>query len=498
MPSLQEIAGVFSSKAQIEAIEEDSVRVNASFSLDHLESGIEASDLRSFLFSFPRRDKVNVVVRVGALDGATCSSSHMDQLESQLSALYSVCEAADGDEGITVEISISKSFDTEGAASIYSEREFFDWLTKLSLKEQLSWISDAIAKHGCIYLNEQVEGAIPWGTPTVRFNSFQPDAHSYQPFDRQSLLLRQSDLVNFSDASTVAVSPYDLVLVEPAKNKVATSLFNSLLRSSMVIAVADHCRFEDGGKALHGRFRGVRVLDSRVGSSNDDIGTVQSCYSIFSWLYSGGEISDKAGLLRNIISLRTSLEFDDAVLHSARSGYELYLKENISRYIDLKNRVTDYLDSVKNQMDEKVDSLTKTFSGSVIAMITFFVTVIISQSGQGTQFSEFVGKEVLVLSYAFGIVSLVFLISTNISINSSKERIRESFLRLKKRYSDLFCPEDLSRVFSEEEDLKPMLSSCSRRQVIISGFWILTLIILLWAVTALANDPVAYLKSLIP
>lgn len=496
MPSLDDIAGLFASGFRREELVEDSDRVSASYTLEHLEKNVSADELKAFFDEFPQRDRVELVVEVGGLEGGRFGHAFIDNFESDLKGLETVTSTAQSDDEIALSIAIRKLPDEDGYLSLYDSPSFFEWLTGLSLYDRLAWFTDKLRHSQPIKFAEQIAEPVPWGTPSISANGFEPNQKTFELVDRTKVITKQGELVNFSDASAIEVSPYDFMeLATPPTEKIR-GLLNSLLRATTVLATADHCHFSTDQSTLHCRYRGVRLRDWSMTSENEAVGSPSACAEIFYWLYSGGEMSDKAGLLRNILSLRDSLEFDDAVLHSARSGYELYLKENISRYIDLKNRVTDYLDEIKGRLDQKADGLTKSFSGSNIAMITFFITVIIAQSGQSKQFSDFVTKEVLFLSYAFGLISILYLIGSIIGINSSIKRIEQSFSALKERYSDLFSPDDILKVFSEQRDLLPVVKECKKHRFWISFFWILTVLIIVATVSILSDDFINYLSAL--
>jgi len=61
---------------------------------------------------------------------------------------------------------------------------------------------------------------------------------------------------------------------------------------------------------------------------------------IFDWVYTDGNYTDKIGLARNLISIHLKndnlLTLDEGTIHSLESGYDIYLKDNVKQYIEIK------------------------------------------------------------------------------------------------------------------------------------------------------------------
>ena len=66
-------------------------------------------------------------------------------------------------------------------------------------------------------------------------------------------------------------------------------------------------------------------------------------YKIYDWIYSGGSSIDKAIIARNIICLHCKyeplLKLDSKVLLSIQSSYNLYLKDHVIQYLEMKTKL---------------------------------------------------------------------------------------------------------------------------------------------------------------
>lgn len=482
---LQETSRLFSATPALGSLVEDWSSVTASYLLKNLEHSVSVESLRSHFSKLPEGDIANVKVFIGEED-IGFSSTKLDELEDNLSTLNAYHEDASPETSFHIQVTISKSFDSQGCLSVYSTPDFVSGLRRYPLRDLLALFSVKLAENKVLRfraldcLNEK------WGTNAIYFNGFVSPG-----FDREAVLAKQTGLVNFADASAVRLTPYDFYLTERPKNPEICDIFDEILKVTSLLAIANSCCFSDDDGSLVGQFQGARSLRASVGLRDESAGSSNDHFKLCSWIYSGGECSDKIGLARNIISLANSFRIDENVINSVCSGYEIYLKENVSRYIDLKNRISDFLENSRTKFDDKAESMTKTFAASLVAIITFFITVVIVRSGSGKGFEGFITQDVLYLTFGFIAISVIFLIAANIGIVLSRGRFRDTFERLRRRYQDLLAPDDLEKVISKEEDLDPILKSCTHRQIVISLSWIVTLVIIGTVVLYLHSLPTA-------
>lgn len=362
---LQDTARLFSATPTLESLVEDWNSVTASYFLGNLEHSISAADLGLHFSRLPEGDIANVKVFIGEED-IGFSSAKIDEIEDNLFTLNAYHEDASTETSFRILVTISKSFDSQGCLSIYSTSDFVSGLRKYPLKNLLALFSGRLEESKMLQFRVLNCPDEKWGTNTISFNGFV-----LPNFDRCAVLAKQIGLVNFTDSSTVRLTPYDFYLTERPRSSDICDIFDDILKVTSLLAIANSCRFSDDDERLVGQFQGARPLRASIGLRDESAGSSNDHFRLCSWIYSGGECSDKIGLARNIISLYSSFNVDKNIISSVASGYEIYLKENVSRYIDLKNRISDFLEASRTQFDEKAEAMTKTFATSLIAIITF-------------------------------------------------------------------------------------------------------------------------------
>lgn len=101
-------------------------------------------------------------------------------------------------------------------------------------------------------------------------------------------------------------------------------------------------------------------------------------YSLYLWAYSS-KTSDKLGILRNIsslylkgdpaINLTLFCENIEDILNSAKSSFEIYLKENVKLYFDQKKKIEESVQSKVKEITQEISSVLDSMNKNVFAAI---------------------------------------------------------------------------------------------------------------------------------
>ena len=85
-------------------------------------------------------------------------------------------------------------------------------------------------------------------------------------------------------------------------------------------------------------------------------------------------------MARNIISIdfRNSLNnIDDKTLASIKSNYNIYLKENVDRYIELKNQITNNILDLSMKSRDIIAEFSSNFKNAFMANLSFIFSMFI-------------------------------------------------------------------------------------------------------------------------
>lgn len=144
----------------------------------------------------------------------------------------------------------------------------------------------------------------------------------------------------------------------------------------------------------------------------------KTLYNIYDWIFTDGNYVDKAVIARNIISLHCKycsvLDIDSTIFISISSNYGIYLKENVSQFLEAKTKVSEFISNIGNKTTESAYELLNDFKKNIIAVFSFILTVILVNMVSEHPLENLLTKEItmimeliLVGSVAFFLISLI-------------------------------------------------------------------------------------------
>jgi hypothetical protein len=167
-------------------------------------------------------------------------------------------------------------------------------------------------------------------------------------------------------------------------------------------------------------------------------------------------------LAKNIITLSLK-DFDSfklipGISDSIKSNFAIYLKENIYKYIDIKNRISDQLIEHSNRISKAIETFSDTFKNNLIGFITFFISVIVINSIASKSIIYVFNDTIASISYVILLVSACYLLFSLHELDMKEKRFHSSYKNLKTRYQFLLTAEDIANVFNNnkanEDDLQ--------------------------------------------
>lgn len=163
----------------------------------------------------------------------------------------------------------------------------------------------------------------------------------------------------------------------------------------------------DGFKSLNYTFDVTKLSNFIM-----DHKTLNRYYETYEWILSGGYVSDKYSIARNIISINlhpSSIALSSNIIDSIRSNFRIYEKDNVQQYIQLRNEISNLLIDLQSKINEIVEGYANDFKNNLLVLISFFASVIVF--GVISKDSPFVyfSNQVIILSWAFLLISYLYL-----------------------------------------------------------------------------------------
>ena len=322
----------------------------------------------------------------------------------------------DDDDDLSLEFSIRKS-KTTPSIPVFDIEAFADWMENLTLMELFSeWSREILSATG--FALKLANGA------ECTFTSDPPNPINYIQKFRQ--------VCHFANSAELELGPMCLDGMSKFPDRVARRL--ELLRTTLSIGwLANYATIS--GSEFSFRVEGVRVWDETV--SQDQILAQfngPELLSVVKWVYAGGEIADKMALFRNHLVGEQGLREVKGVLAAVRSNYAIYLKENVSNYLQLKNRISDLLVSARRDIATQVDGLGSRIYQLTFGIVTFLISVFIISTVGSRGLSDAFNVEIAIIGTGIILLSGVLVIFAWRHFQDRMETASDEFHSICKRY----------------------------------------------------------------
>uniref|UniRef100_UPI00402615F1 hypothetical protein n=1 Tax=Lachnospira eligens TaxID=39485 RepID=UPI00402615F1 len=225
----------------------------------------------------------------------------------------------------------------------------------------------------------------------------------------------------------------------------------------------------------------------------NNISNNQILYKIYNWIYTDGSSIDKAIIARNVISLHCKYvpiaKIDDKVMASIQSNYNLYLKDNVKDYLELKNKVAEFICGIVSKTGEYAIGLLDKFKSNLIAIFGFIFSVILANIVSNQPLDNIFTKDVTILVECVFIGSFVYLCTCYCQSHYEIKKVYESYEQLKLNYKDILTENDLLEIFGNDEIMNRMKRTINKSRIIYLVIWIVFLIVALIIVEFLSSYP---------
>lgn len=439
----------------------------------------QSEDIKQVTGFFAERDKLTIDFYFEEMDPVTYHAN--EEPEQFIQEIQRFTILKDEDSTIILKISIEKSVDENNEMSIYFFENFTEYLSNLNFIGSLYILKNIRADRPFIKFNLINESQLQnFGTNSFMF--FSNEDHAIiNNINREKILDGRNSIGNFNNASDYQFIPEDFYLYNKSGNSNFDDFFDRLCILFSIIFVSDFSNIIDENK-LYLKLNGYKLIECVLPYKNFNIENNKTFYDIYKWIYNEGNLSDKAGLARNIISLHvkqlnSTISLPENTINSIKSGYEIYLKENVAQYIEVKNKVSEFLLDLAQRTSELVNSFANALRNNHFLFLTFFISVFVFNTLSTGKLKDIFNKDITYISYGLLLISFFYLIATIIQTNIETNRFKLQYNRLKKLYDDILNEQDIKNIFKDEdhkEDIKFIVQKAS----VYSFVWLIEIVIL--------------------
>ncbi|MBN2435599.1 MAG: hypothetical protein JXK07_10080 [Spirochaetes bacterium] len=407
----------------------------------------------------------------------TINTSDMEQLDGFIDKLDFQTIQDEFDH--TISLKITK--EPKPYVFFYSADKFYSLFSDEQLPLFLCYLSDTFAKQDSIVF-ECDESISEFCTQTLclrnKGSELQPQGLSCE--ERNDKINATREHSHFFQTKEYALLPEDFFLNPQTDN---VEIINSLNKLCTLFSMTSLCNhFDIKWPSFSAKLYGYKTISSTFSFLDMKIEVSEIYYKIYLWVYSkSGHISDKIGIARNLLSLHIQdkdfFTVTSEILTAIRTSFQIYLKDNITQYLSIKNNITnEVIEIVRKAMDLSA-IFSSNFKNNFLGFVSFFVTVLILNTVSSGKISNIFTKDISLLTFGFLFISFLFLGYSLWEICSSKKQINVLYNNIKCRYDKLLESKDLEDVFNHDEEITLANRIICGNIRFVSIMWLLSILV---------------------
>lgn len=435
----------------------------ASFSITFANIPSE-KDLKNLCSIIPGRDFLKITFVTESDQIAVVTNNNFDYTE-----ISRITECLLPEDNIDIEIQIDKTI-YSNRFSIYDFPSFSNDLLNRSLLDIMRWFSESLKLQNFLIF-EVYDYDISFSSRTIAFES--GDGASFTPkIDRIFRLDNCKKIACFYNMDKFELIPDDFIVEGIIRtDSCLKKLFGKLATILSMCYTSTSASLHEDLLSVH--ISGQRIINSEI--NINDIEENEKWITIYSWLYTDGNAADKALIIHNIICLYCKydgfLNLDKTVFEAIRSNYELYLRNNVTQYLDLKRDISTFIQNIVSKVgDYALDILSK-FKSNLIAIFVFLFTVVLTNIGKTKNWGDIFTRDTNYLIEIFLIGSLFYLVIVILETKYKIKKAKQGYDDLKQNYFDVLSYAELNEAFNEDNLWKKTEKTLKKGMIIWSILW---------------------------
>lgn len=277
-------------------------------------------------------------------------------------------------------------------------------------------------------------------------------------FKRYSLIhsepLKTKELFNDLEISnSVSITPEHIFNLSQ-KVKAIEQLHSHLLTVLSYFSLLLFCSKYRETQDIRFIFEGYNscVIDNP--DQNSLVTTSDTLFTIYQWVFSDLNISSKLGILRNLISLSNARALEDCFSHnllkSLFSNYQVYMKENVKQYFEIKNKVTEFMFDLLNKSFDISDQYKVASRNTALAVLSYFFTVVVIKAINKQKLDVLFTPEISSISIVFIVSAIIYVCMVHSDLIKKNKSIKSRISELRVRYEHVLCKEEIEELFNSE------------------------------------------------
>lgn len=423
------------------------------------------------------RDSIHISVTFGESDPVILNSSKID-FEEFIIGLEQEALHLDG-EVLSIVITITKSI-KGSSCTIYDFQCFVSTFNSYEVG-QFFQIFSKLFELGQFFRFKIFGLEKPFYTSSICFEPLSEDTRVQENLKRNEIFEYFKNQCHFGNVEHFCLVPSDfkLILTDEEQSEL-NELLNRYANLISIIFLFDISSIN--GNSIEFKINGYKSIKGKSDIFNLHLKEFDEYYNIYEWVYNGGNLTDKIGLSRNIISLHFKtvgeLYLQGNPFQSVKSSFKVYEKQNIKQYIDIRNKISDQLLDFNNRANKIVEIFASGFQKSTLALISFYISAIVIRVLSKGDFVNIFSLDATILSLVFLSGSIIFYWVSRWEIKVQRTRFVNSYENLKIRYTDLLEPDDIKKILNNDTEFQQDLDFIDKKRKAYSRMWLAVVVLL--------------------
>lgn len=481
------IISTFTNKPTLISESENNSEYIAKYSCEELHApGI--SQLLQALSRIPGRDRPKITLQYSHTeDNDVLERSEQKELEAFVNNIDINLLHTEKEE-TTITVKITK-IPHDQILSIYSIEAISKFLADKSINSTLIKIKNLSEKANTLELLDKTQS---FSTALFFFKNRDTLTKQRPPkILRDDLILKREKSTNFANSAQHNFIPEDFRVITGSLPPELQHTFTLLLLASSLIFICDYSRILETGD-IKLKLNGYKTIENTISSTQNPTSIENAAlifFEIYHWTYNDGSTIDKIGIARNIISIH--LEKDSFIsipketIASISSGYQIYLKDNLKQYIEIKNKISESIQKSSEKASDLAKNVGTAFRSSIFAIYSFFFSIFLFRIVSGKSPTLEVTEEIYWIFFAFLCISILVCFYSINELSDERSRLQSSYTNIKNRYKDLITEKDLSKILNEDLDHISDIDYINRRGRKTQILWAVSLFIIFLLMTIL-------------
>lgn len=388
---------------------------------------------------------------------------------------------ADSDDKCIISIRINKRIHNKNLIFIYSYEDFTGYLTQLYVIDFISIISKHLTACNGVAVFVVSNLSASFSTNSLYFVSKMPDQDLISNTDHTKVWDKLKSVCQFSGIENCNALPSDFEVI--TKGSIPASLSALFEKCCLVLLLAIFWDFMHiKNNKLSGRLNGYKTINADFDILQLSTSSLSNYYTIYSWLIKGGSLQDKMSISRNLISFNLDnvdkYSLPDAVYPSILSAYNIYERQHIKQYIELRNKMSDQLIGFNEKAGKIIETFAGSFQKSALAVVSLYASMIIARVLSSQSAKVAFTLDATIVSLAFLLISLVYFFISRWEVRQHRLRYKENYENMKKRNEDLLTKDDIQVILNDDREYKADMVFINGKLRLYSFLWVFLLSLL--------------------